>query len=357
MTKHFRIMAVMTALFTIACLVCGCTGGGDRYEKNISNVKLGKYKGLPYHMASTKVTKSDIQERIDTDRQASAKSEEIKSGVVENGYAVTMDYTGKVKGKTFDGSSGKDYVVTVGQSGLPFDQNLVGMKIGDKANIEVKLPEDYQDSSVAGKKAKYEIHIKSATKYTPPKYDDKFVESKGYKNKKEYEKALKKEIAQSKKDSAILSAKEELLSLAIYNAEIKKIPEDLVDYEYEKSLKVYKKMAKEYDVSWEDFLENYVKSSEKELKENLKASAEASVKEKLVIAAIAHEENIKADGEEYEEYLSDILNRAGLTEDTFKQQYNQEWSEYIEDNDFASQYLKEKVSEILFKEGKEEADN
>lgn len=340
------VVAAIGAVFVVKSM-------GDEYSRATSNVKLGKYKGLEYELEEVKVTQKDVDERVQSDLQGAATAKDVdKGGKVEKGYTVDITYKGRVDGKKFGGSDGANYVATAGQSGLPFDEYLEGMEVGSKKTVEVKLPKGYQDSTVEGKKATYEITVNSATKYDAPEYDDKFVKEKGYKSKKEYEDALLEEITKSREDMAVQNAKQTLLAQAIANAEIKKVPEKLVDEEYDKVLKQYKNMAKQYNVSWEDFLKTYVKSDEKELKKNLKTSAETTVRDKLVIAAIAKKENISASGKDYDKYTKKILNDAGLTEKTFKEQFKQTYKEYCEENDFPSQYLREKVSDLIFEAGK-----
>ena len=83
--------------------------------------------------------------------------------IIEYGDTVKMDFTGTVDGEKFDGGTAEDYSIIVGEAGFidGFEDQLVGHKNGEKFEITVTFPEDYEaDESLAGKEAVFEIEIK-----------------------------------------------------------------------------------------------------------------------------------------------------------------------------------------------------
>ncbi len=81
--------------------------------------------------------------------------------IIELGDSVQIDFTGKIDGKTFDGGTGKDFVFVVGEGGFvaDFEAQLVGHKKGEKFDITVNFPADYEEEDLAGKVAVFSIKV------------------------------------------------------------------------------------------------------------------------------------------------------------------------------------------------------
>ena len=133
---------------------------------------------------------------------------------------------------------------------------------------------------------------------------------------------------------------------------VKKYPEKQYKYEQEQVTQKYKKMAKNYNLSWKKFLKNYMGTTESGFKTQAKAYAKTVVKQKLVMYDIAKKENLKVTNKEYKKYLSNLLSNAGFTESSFKKQYNETIEEYGEENDFKTNLLLQKVMDKVLEEGK-----
>jgi trigger factor len=112
-----------------------------------------------------------------------------------NGDHVVIDFQGYVDGKPFDGGSANDYELTLGShSFVPgFEEALIGIKEGDKKNVDITFPKDYL-ASLAEKPAKFVVTCKGVKKVILPKEDDEFAsEQTDYKDVKTLE-DLKKAI-------------------------------------------------------------------------------------------------------------------------------------------------------------------
>jgi FKBP-type peptidyl-prolyl cis-trans isomerase 2 len=81
---------------------------------------------------------------------------------VSMGDTITFDFTGTINGEAFDGGTGKNFVIVVGEGGLVpgFEEQLVGHEANKKFDITVTFPADYEDESLAGKEAIFNIKIK-----------------------------------------------------------------------------------------------------------------------------------------------------------------------------------------------------
>lgn len=123
---------------------------------------------------------AQVNEMIDN-ALANSNSGTSVDSKVEDGMIAVIDYVGKVNGKTFDGGSGENYSLVIGSNTFVdgFEQQLIGHSKGDKVNVKVTFPEDYQQADLAGKPAVFSVTINDVQQKTDAKLNDAFVQSLG----------------------------------------------------------------------------------------------------------------------------------------------------------------------------------
>ena len=126
------------------------------------------------------ITDSDFDEMIDNLRRqkASWKAVDRKSA---DGDRVIVDFEGTLKGEAFEGGTGKEVPVVLGQGQMlpDFEKGLTGVKAGDETSIKVKFPKDYQAEELAGKKADFAITVHKVEEQELPPLDDSLAELYG----------------------------------------------------------------------------------------------------------------------------------------------------------------------------------
>ena len=176
-----------------------------------------------------------------------------------------------------------------------------------------------------------------------------------FKTVKAYEASVKENLVKKKTTEAAESTKKTLWSRVVADSKIIKYPERQLKFEEDQIISRYKKMAKSYNMSWTNFLKNYMNSNEKAFEKQAKEYAKTVVKQKLTMYAIAKKEGIKVTDKEYKEYLAKILKQAGFTEESFKKQYKQSIDKYAKENGIKSNLLLQKITDKVMKEAKEKA--
>lgn len=80
---------------------------------------------------------------------------------IQKGDVVTIDFTGKVDGKTFKNSEKKSVKYTIGSNAYisGFDEKFIKHKKGESFSFKLTLPKKFSDKAVAGKKAEYSVRI------------------------------------------------------------------------------------------------------------------------------------------------------------------------------------------------------
>ena len=141
-------------------------------------VKLGQYKEVKVAKADTTVSDADVDAQLARmlDRQADMVEAE-EGAAVENGNFITLDFKGTVDGEAFAGGESKDYPLEVGSNSfIPgFEEQLVGMKVGEEKDVNVTFPEDYHSEELKGKAAVFACKVNSIKRKVLPAMDDEFA--------------------------------------------------------------------------------------------------------------------------------------------------------------------------------------
>ncbi|MDH3621587.1 MAG: trigger factor [Gammaproteobacteria bacterium] len=121
---------------------------------------------------------SDIDDMLLSLRKQRASWDEAKRKS-KDGDRVIVDFTGTIDGEEFQGGSGTEIPVVLGQGQMlpDFEKGLKGLKAGDEKTIKVKFPKDYHAEDLAGKTAEFAINTHRVESEVLPELNDEFAES------------------------------------------------------------------------------------------------------------------------------------------------------------------------------------
>ena len=131
------------------------------------------------------VTDEDINNKIDEERERRRELQEVDGrNTVEEGDIANIDYVGRIDGKEFDGGSYSGYNLEIGSGTFidGFESGLIGHEVGETVTLELTFPENYSDSTKAGKAAEFDVTINSIQEYIVPELTGDFVVSLGIKD-------------------------------------------------------------------------------------------------------------------------------------------------------------------------------
>ena len=299
-------------------------------------VTLGKYKGLTIKVNSIYVTDKQVMERI-----ASETRKNLKEGTVESGDIVNIDYVGKIDGEEFDGGSAEGYDLEIGSSTFidGFEDGIIGMQGGETKDLELKFPEDYHSTDLAGKDVVFTVTVNSISRV--PELTDEIADSisKGM-TAESYKKNVRKTLEEQEKESQKSDSEQELCQMVYDNATISDFPEKSLQNTIERAKDYYEWMASTYGMSFEEYLSTYGMSQEEFLTQ-IQSVAEEALGEEMTLLAIAKEENIKISDEEYRDGLARYAEEQGW-DDPFKVE------ESYGENYIKNSLLQEKVLDFLY---------
>lgn len=278
-------------------------------------VKLGAYKDLEVSVDATKeVTDAEVDEKVERERNNLAELV-VKDEAAELGDTVVIDFVGSVDGVEFDGGKGENFSLELGSGQfIPgFEDQLVGAKAGETVEVNVTFPENYQAEDLAGKDAKFVTTIHEVKAKEVPALDDELAKDidEEVETLDELKAKYRKELESAKEiayDDAVEAA---AIELAVENAEIVELPEEMVHDEVHRAMNEFMGNMQRQGISPEMYYQ-LTGTSEEDLHKQYEADADKRVKTNLVIEAIAKAEGFEASDEEIEKEINDLASEYNM---------------------------------------------
>ena len=329
------------------------------YNYDLSKyVKVGNYKGLEYASQKASVTDEEVDVEIQRRLQKAAKTENSKSGKVENGDTINISFVGKIDGKEFEGGSSESTDITVGTTQMidGFVEGLIGKNVGESVTLNLKFPDDYGKTDLQGKAVEFKVTINSKKKISVPKLNASFVKKNSkYKTVKEYKEGVKKELLNQKQKSIDSTVKQELWSRIINKSKAKKYPEKELNEAMSQANKLeesYKAQSQNYGMEWETYLKTVMRTDKKGFEKLKQEYAKNIVFNRMVMYSIARSENISLSNREYKKEILKILEDNGYDEESFKKAFGKDIETYADEQNWRQKILFDKVLDKVMKDGK-----
>ena len=313
-------------------------------------VTLGAYKKLEVPEPDFAVTDEEVMAEIEKEREKNARFIE-QDRAVQDGDRVVLDYSGSVDGEKFEGGTAEDQLLVIGSGTfIPgFEEQLVGMKVGDEKDIGVKFPEDYS-APLAGKDAVFAVKIKAVQVKELPALDDEFAKDISDFDTLEALKADKKakmdEKAAKNRQTAIENV---ALQKASENA-IVEIPDVMVDRQINYMLRDIAYQLSMSGLSLEDYCK-YTGTDMNGLKESYRKEALARVKTQLVVEAIGDKEGVSCTEDDLKAIIAEYADGSGKTVEEFEKTLSDEDREYLSDNVVARKAVQVVTDSVVLVKG------
>lgn len=306
-------------------------------------VTLGAYKGIEVEKQEYNVTDEMVEAEIQKEREKIASTVEVTGRAVADGDKVNLDYSGSVDGVKFDGGTAENQELTIG-SGMfipGFEEQMVGMNVGEEKDITVTFPEQYHSEELAGKEAVFHVKVNAIEETVLPEADDEFA-----KDVSEFDTIAELRADKRKKleEAAELRAKNqrenELIEKACENAAVE-IPEAMIERQMDHILNDIRYRLSMQGISLEDYCK-YTGNSIEDMRKEMREDAAKRVKSQLVLEAIGKAEAVEAAAEEIEEKLNEYAAQFGDKAESFKTGLTDEDKLY-----FADQIVLDKTIALL----------
>ena len=293
-------------------------------------VKLGKYKGIELKKIEYNVSDENIAHELGHMQEKNARLISVEDRAVESGDITVIDFEGFVDGVAFEGGKAENHELTIGSNTfIPgFEDQVIGMKIDEEKDINVKFPEDYFSEDLKGKDAVFKVKLHEIKKKELPKLDDEFAKDVSeFDTLKELKDSIKEKIDQENKQKAKYETEDAAVKAVADNVEID-IPSGMIETEIDNMTKEIEQRLSYQGMKLENYLQMLGKTNE-EFRKEYEEQAHTSVKNRLVLEALIKEENIEADSEEVSKKVKEMAEMYGQKEEDL--QKNEGFVKYIEE--------------------------
>lgn len=303
-------------------------------------VTLGQYKGLSAERYPAEVDEDEIGYELEAARKRNSRKVDVEREA-QMGDVANIDFDGYLNGERFDGGKAEAYDLELGSgSFVPgFEEQIVGMNIGDEKDIDITFPENYAPE-LAGKAVVFKIKLNNLSVNELPELDDEFAKDNGFDTLDEYKADVKADLEKRKTEQREGEVRADLMHKAVENMTVE-VPEVMVK---EKAEEIIRNYARNFGVTDSsipmDKLCEMLGLNEEAMKTSIMPAAEAQVKNDLLLEAIVAAEGFAPTAEETEEYIAKTAEKLGAKAEELKQYFGVDF--------IAEEQKKEMASNIIF---------
>lgn len=283
-------------------------------------VELGQYKGVEVSKCDTEVTDADVEEELKKVQEQNSRTITVEDRAVKNGDMTVIDFEGFVDGVAFEGGKGENYPLTIGSHSFidNFEEQIIGMNIGDKKEINVTFPEEYHAEALKGKPATFKVSVKEIKEKQLPELDDDFAQDvSDFDTLEEYKEDIKKKVADRKAAEAKSKKESEAIEKVVADSKMD-IPEAMIQTQVNRMAEDFAQRLQQQGLSLEQYFQ-YTGLTADKIIDDMKPEAEKRIKNSLVLEAIAKAENIEVSDEEFEAELQKMADMYKMELDKIKE--------------------------------------
>lgn len=276
-------------------------------------ITVDGYYGLTYTKTETEPTDSDIQAKLQAEREKNARliSADRPS---EMGDIVSINFTGYVDDEPFEGGNGENYDLTLGSHTFidTFENQLTGHVPGDDVDVNVTFPEDYGHETLAGKLALFKVEILDVKKREYPDIDDEFAQDVSeFDTLAEYREDISSKIREEKIKRADMEKRSQVVAQLVQKTTMD-VPEVMYRARAEEMLEDLKFRLSQQGMTLELYLQ-FTQMTEEKLLENYAKPAHEDVDATLVLEAVARQEALAVTDDEFNAHIEQMAGRNGFT--------------------------------------------
>lgn len=311
---------------------------------------LGDYNDLVIEEVSEEVTDEDIEVELNHQLEENARLIEVTDRPVKENDKVNIDFDGYLDGERFEGGKAEDYDLVIGSNTFiqGFEDQIIGHNVGDKFDVNVTFPEDYQAKEFQGKDAKFVVEINSITEKQLPELDDEFAKDiSEYDSLEELKNNLREKLADDKKEYAQNMRENQAVEALVEKSEVTALA-SMVNREIDYELQNLDQRLQGMGLTLSQYIE-LTKMDINQIRDQYRTQAEARVKANLVIDEVALKENIEVSDEEKEKELQETAKNYGV-EDLEK--FKEIFAKNVSDDTLIENIKRRKAVEFLASKAK-----
>lgn len=295
----------------------------DAVVEIFPEVTLKDMKGLTFTKEKVSFEDSDLDDVKKNYLNSKAEMAEVKdeSVALDKGLFAVMNFQGEMpNGDKPENMKGEEFLLEIGSGQfIPgFEDQMVGMKKGETKTIEVTFPGDYQATDLQNANVKFEIELLEIKEKNYPEFTDELAKEFGYDSVADFEEKNKKNILDQRDRGVKQKLNQEILEKLVEENSFD-IPNALVEQQ-ENHLKQDVKRTLSQQGFNEDMMQEYFSKWSGDLTEK----AKFQVRSGLILDAIAKQNNVEANEEDYKAKLDEVAGSSGIELEQIKSFYDKD---------------------------------
>jgi len=287
-------------------------------------VKVNKYKGLKISPEKVEVTDEEVNHELGHLLERYTELVTKDGGKVENGDVAIIDFEGFKDGVAFDGGKGENYSLEIGSNTfIPgFEEQVIGMKVGDEKDLDLTFPEDYGAKDLAGAKVVFKVKVNEIKVKQTRELDEDFFEDlgmEGIDSEDKLKEEIKASITAQKEMDVENKYVDAILEAVAKNVEVD-IPEEMVDEEIDRLMKRFEQQMKMQGISLELYYQ-FTGSDEKALRDQMEKEAYNNVLYRLMLEEITNIEKVEISDEEAEKEAEELAKKYQMSKEDFLKEF------------------------------------
>ena len=288
-------------------------------------VTLGQYKGLEAERPAREITDDDVAAELESARKRNARKISADDREARMGDLANIDFDGFLNGERFDGGKSEGYELELGSNSFVpgFEEQIVGMKVGDEKDLDITFPQEYTPE-LAGKAVVFKVKLNGLSYNELPALDDEFAGDNGFDTLDEYKADIRANIEKRFSEQADSAFRSDIVKKAIDNMTVT-VPNSMIASKAEDILRNY---AANFGMTDRNMpiekLMEMMGVDENTMKQSIRPAAEYQVKNDLLLEAVAEAEGLEATDEEIDEYVAKMAEGLGAPADQIKTYFGEE---------------------------------
>lgn len=268
---------------------------GFEYEAEFTvlpEISLGDYSKLKVEKPTKEAVKTDDVQKILDNLQKQKAGFTAIDRPAKMGDLAEINFDGSVKHVKIDGMSSKHHPVVLGEKTLipGFEEEVVGMKKGEKKSFKIKFPKDYHAKNLAGQEAEFDVELLELKEVNLPEINDTFATDFGHKTVAELKKAIESNLVLEYEQKNENELEQKVLDKVLPLVKVD-VPDEMTEKEIDRMLADYKAQMQKMGVNFETYLSG-MKKTEADLRKEMRDAAVKNIKVGLMLGKIIEEQKI-----------------------------------------------------------------
>ena len=279
---------------------------------------LPEYKGLNVELEKVEVSDEDVSSQLDKMLSRAKKYEKTIREEAKNGDIATIDFEGFVDGVAFEGGKAEGHKLELGSKTFidNFEEQIIGHKVGEEFEVNVKFPEEYHAENLKGKPAVFKIKLHSLEEIVLPELNDDFAKENGADTLEDLKTNVRANLLVEKENQAKNVKLSKIVEKIVDGVNLE-VPEILVEQDIDANISQFVQQLQMQGMNLESYLSMTGQTVEK-MREDLRANAIKGIKTSFVLSKIGETEDIKVSDEDIENELKNIASMYGMDVEAIK---------------------------------------